>query len=188
MRKYQSQTRPLAGLGSLVILSACQPDITGHAERDQLPPEAVAAFQSWVAEYSENEVSCSATAIEAAPREVGFINDDQVTDYALQPGLMACETRSSHLVSTSFFCSYRTCAFPALISDETGWHVESMMSGNEVETYVHYQEARFRVSQPDFSDPRGETIIVRDYAWRDGRLGRVSVRREQVSLTASELD
>jgi hypothetical protein len=188
MRENNLQKLPLAACVTLVMVTACQPDIPEYVEQDHLPPEAITAFQAWVADYSENEVSCTAAAIQAAPRELGLINEDQVTDYALQPGLMACDTRSSHLVSTSFFRSYRTCAFPALISDDSGWHVESMMSGNQVETYVHYQEARFRVSQPDFSDPRGETIIVRDYAWRDGRLGRVSVRREHASLAPNPLN
>ena len=171
-------------LGAL-LLTACQPQQARSLAQDRLPAEAVSAFQSWVTEYSEGEVICSAAAIDAAPRVSGFITDDFVADYAMQPGLMGCETRSDQFISTSFFCSYRTCAFPALISDGAGWHVEAMMSGNRVESYVHYQEARFRVSQPDFSDPRGQTIIVRDYAWREGRFGRVSVRREHAAIASN---
>jgi hypothetical protein len=171
---------PIILSGLLVV--ACSPREIAALPDDRLPQAALAAFQRHVETLGDGTLTCSAAAIEAAPRATGFINDDLTPDYAIDTGRISCQA-SGDAAPTAYFCGLYTCAFPALISNGDDWRVVPLMSGNEIEVRTVYQSTHFQVRQVNFGDPGGDTVVVREYAWRDGELVRVTERSEQVAAS-----
>jgi hypothetical protein len=154
-------------------LAACSSETSNFLPDDHLPDAAVEAFQLYVEQLSNDTLDCDASAIRAAPRVSGDLNSDGQRDFAIDAGQLTCDAPAN--AATSFyFCGGSTCAYPALMSKDDGWIATPLMSGNEIEVVEHYRDTRFRVRQMDFGSVSRETILVRDYAWRDGELIRVA--------------
>lgn len=164
--------RPALVVFSLAV-AACSPDRSVMPDRTHLPPAAIAAFQAHIQTLGQGNLVCSDTAIDSAARVGGYINDDSVEDYAIETRALACSTRDD-AAAVAYFCGRFSCAFPALISRGTNWDVVPLMVGNQVEVRDHYQETRFVVRQVNFGDPGGDTVLVREYAWREDQLTRVA--------------
>lgn len=167
--------RPVTTL-CLVALSACSGEPDPLPDEARLPSAAVAALQSHLTRMSEGDLTCSEAAIEAAPRAVGFINEDRLPDYAISTQDLQCHSELGSAVA--YFCGGSICAFPALMSDGADYRVIWLMSGNEVSTRTDYQEARFVVRQGVFAGSAGSRVAVREYVWRDGALTRVFERED----------
>jgi|GEM_PF-3148243 len=163
-------------LVAVMALSACSGEPDPLPDEARLPGAAVAALQSHLTRMSEGDLTCSEAAIEAAPRAVGFINDDRLPDFAISTQDLQCRSELGSAVA--YFCGGSICAFPALMSEGTDYRVIWLMSGNEVSTRTDYQEARFVVRQGVFAGSAGSRVAVREYVWRDGTLTRVFEREE----------
>jgi hypothetical protein len=158
---------------AVLALAACSPTSPEPFQADALPDGAVEAFQLYVDELSNGALVCDAAAIRAAPRVMGDINGDGLSDFAIDAGQLSCDA-APNTATSFYFCGGSTCSYPALMSHDGGWIAEPLMSGNEIEVVTHYQDLRFRVRQLDFGSVSRETILVRDYGWRDGELIRVA--------------
>ncbi|WP_323761681.1 hypothetical protein [Maricaulis sp.] len=163
-------------LTAAMALSACSDEPDPLPDEARLPDAAVAALQVHLAAMSDGDLTCSHAAIEAAPRAVGFINDDRLPDFAISTQDLQCRSEIGSAVA--YFCGGSICAFPALMSDGADYQVIWLMSGNEVSTRTDYQEARFVVRQGVFAGSAGSRVAVREYVWRDGTLTRVLEREE----------
>jgi hypothetical protein len=164
-------------------LVSCSSESPEFYPDDHLPDGAVHAFQGYVSELSNGTLDCNPAAIRAAPRVWGDLNSDGQKDFAIEAGHLTCDAPAN--AATSFyFCGGSTCAYPALMSHEGAWVAMPLMSGNEIEVIEHYRDTRFRVRQLDFGSVSRETILVRDYGWRDGELVRVAASH----LVAPEAD
>ncbi len=139
---------------------------------DRLPREAAQAFTRYASELGSGELRCSVMAVSHAPRAEIDINRDGRMDYAIDTRQLGCSA-PSNTVSSAYFCGIATCSYPVILSTEEGWSVIPLMSGNSIEAFAHYAEARFRVRELNRGDPRQSNILVREYAWRDGQLTRV---------------
>jgi hypothetical protein len=164
-----------------LVIAACSPQTATTLPDDRLPAAAIAAFQTHAATLGDGALTCSAEAIEQAPRVSGYVNDDMAVDYAINTARLGCEA-SGDATHMAYFCGLYTCAFPALMSVGESWVVVPLMSGNEIEITTVYQDTRFHVRQINFGDPGGDTIVVREYGWQDGQLVRLAERSEQVAV------
>ncbi|WP_041636977.1 hypothetical protein [Maricaulis maris] len=163
-------------LAAVVALSACADEPDPLPDEARLPGAAVAALQVHLTAMSDGDLTCSDAAIEAAPRAVGYINDDRLPDYAISTQDLQCRSELGSAIG--YFCGGSICAFPALMSDGADYQVVWLMSGNEVTTRSDYREERFVVRQAVFNGSAGSGVAVREYVWRDGALRRVFEREE----------
>ncbi|MHA6288940.1 hypothetical protein [Maricaulis sp. CAU 1757] len=162
----------IASLTALLIAACSAPDPPDTVAAGELPQSAVDAFLVHTRQISAGALQCRAADIHALPRATGLINEDAIPDHALDTQRLSCRTRGRD-ATPAWFCSASACAFPALVSGPDGWQVVVLMGGNEIAVVEHYREQRFQVRQ---SVSTG--VEVREYAWRDGALTRVSEHEE----------
>lgn len=167
----------LVAAAAILVLAACTPAPPGAPDEGALTGGAIDAFQRHVEQLGRGRLVCSREAVRAAQRVSGDINEDGIVDHVIDTQTLDCSTQD-HTAAVSYFCGLRICAYPAIISDGDGWRVIPMMAGNSIEFVAHYHDARVLVRQLNYADPSGDTILVREYAWRDGDLARVAVREE----------
>lgn len=171
---------PFLLVGLLAACSRTEPP----ADDLSLPPAAIAAFQDHVRTLGRGVLNCSADSIESAHRVAGFVNEDFVPDFAIDTRDLACTTTDDSL-SLAYFCGLSMCAYPVLMSDGDGWQVIPLMAGNAIAVEERYQDTLFIVRQMNYGDPARDTILVREYGWRDEGLVRLSEYVEGVDPDAS---
>lgn len=163
---------------SLSLIAGCAPAAAPPGDAG-LPPAAIAAFQSHVQTLGKGVLNCTARSIEAAHRVSGYINDDDRPDYAIDTRDLRCTTSDDSL-SYAYFCGRSMCSYPALVSEGDGWRVIPLMSGNAISVERRYQDSLFIVRQMNAGDPGRDSILVREYGWRDGELVRLAEYAEGV--------
>ena len=178
---YLFRPVPVFSLAAVLAVVGCSRDPAPLPDEARLPAAALAAFQSHLRTMSDGDLVCSNAAIEAAPRVVGYINDDRLPDYAIATQDLQCRSELGSAVA--YFCGGSICAFPALMSDGADYQVVWLMSGNEISTRTDYQEARFVVRQGVFAGSAGSRVSVREYVWRNGALTRVFEHEEVARRT-----
>lgn len=160
------------------MISACSDSRVPSLPEERLPRGALDALQQHVREIGGSDLSCDRQVLADAPHVVSDINSDGRPDFAIDTRNLSCTSREGN-VPDAYFCGLYVCGFPLLVSRDDGWDVVQMMAGNEIEAYQYYREPRYRIRQINLSDPSRSTVLVREYAWREGRLQRVFQRTEE---------
>ena len=167
----------LSVLVSTALLGACARDDMPALPEERLPNGALDVLQAHVRAIGNGDLSCDDQVLSQAPRVSTDINADGRPDFAVDTRNLHCTSRDGN-VPDAYFCGFYMCGFPLLVSNAESWDVVQLMAGNEIEVVDYYREARFRVRQINLGDPTRRTVLIREYAWRDGRLQRVAERTE----------
>ena len=168
----------LSGVFSAAILMGCTDTTVPSLPEERLPNGALSALQQHVRVIGGSDLTCDRQVLAEAPHVVHDINSDGRPDFAIDTRNLNCTSREGN-VPDAYFCGLYMCGFPLLVSREDGSDVVQLMAGNEIEAVQYYREPRYRVRQINLSDPSRSTILVREYAWREGRLQRVLERTEE---------
>ena len=168
----------LSGFLSAALVVGCTDSTVPSLPEEQLPRGALEALQQHVRDIGGGDLRCDRQVLADAPHVINDINSDGRPDFAIDTRNLSCTSREGN-VPDAYFCGLYVCGYPLLVSTAEGWDVVQMMAGNEIEAMQYYREPRFRVRQINLSDPSRRTVLVREYAWREGRLQRVMERAEE---------
>lgn len=155
------------------MLAGCGPSPVANLPEDRLPREAAQAFIRYTQDLSDDELSCSVMAVAHAPRAEIDINEDGQMDFAIDTRRLSCGAPAGRS-SVAYFCGLSACSYPAIISQGEDWVVVPLMSGNSIDAIAHYTEPRFQVRSMERLLTGASSVLVRDYAWRQGALRRVN--------------
>ncbi len=170
--RLQTMRRIALPVLAALLLVNCSPPPPDHPENGRLPDDAHIAFAAWLDRISEGSLICEAEDVDAARVLSAHVDEDARPDHVIETRSLHCRTRRGE-PAVGYFCGTTACSFPLIVSQGGDWQVVQLMSGNHVRAMEHYLETRIEVREIDRGAPGGRSVLVREYAWRDGALVRI---------------